>query len=63
MTRLEIIISGAFLLLTALAGAGLKREALLRQEFVVLSEKVRTLETKRDAICEGFLKNRYRRKK
>ena len=62
MTRLEIIISGAFLLLTALAGLGLEREALLRQESAALSEKVQTLEAKRKAICEGFLKQRYRRK-
>ena len=63
MTRLEIIISGAFLLLTVLAGAGLERELTLQQESTALAEKVRALETKRDAICEGFLKQRYRRKK
>ena len=66
MTRLEVIISGAFLALTVLAGAGLEREALLRQESAALSEKIQALEAaeaKRKAICEGFLKQRYRRKK
>jgi len=63
MTRLEIIISVAFLALTVLAGAGLEREALLRQESMTLSARVQTLEAKRNAICEGFLKQRYRRKK
>ena len=62
MTRLEVIISGAFILLTVLAGAGLEREALLRQESMTLSARVQTLEAKRNAICEGFLKQRYRRK-
>lgn len=62
MTRLEIIISGAFLLLTSLAALGLHREALLRQDVAALTEKVQSLEAKRQAICEGFLKRRYRKK-
>ena len=63
MTRLEIIVSIAFIILALLAAAGLEREALLRQESAALSANVQTLEAKRNTICEGFLKQRYRRKK